>query len=69
MHCIAYRMPFEMPYRTLYAHSFLLMPRLLSSESSGGNDVNRNDRAYDKAYDREDCLGTNLEKQLRNMSD
>ena len=31
---------------------------------SGGNDVNRNDRAYDK----EDYLGKNHEKQLRNMS-
>ena len=31
--------------------------------------VNRNDRAYDKAYDKEDYLGKNHEKQLRNMSD
>ena len=30
-----------------------------------GNDVDRNDHAYDK----EDYLGKNHEKQLRNMSD
>jgi hypothetical protein len=36
---------------------------------SSGNDVNRNDRASDKAYDKEDYLGKNHEKQLRNMSD
>jgi hypothetical protein len=36
---------------------------------SGSNDVNRNDCANDKVYNKEDYLGKSHEKQLRNMSD
>ncbi len=68
MHCIAYRMPFELSYRTCI-RAYFAYAAIAHPMTSGGNDVDRNDRAYDKAYDKEDCLGKNHEKQLRNMSD
>ena len=65
MHRIAYRMRFKPSYRTLYPHSFYAYAVIAHPLRSGGNDVDRNDRAYDK----DDYLGKNYEKELRNMSD
>ena len=62
-------MPFKPSYRTLYRHSFYAYAVIAHPLRSGGNDVDRNDRAYDMAYDKEDYLGKNYEKELRNMSD